>query len=96
MISFLQASQATRFATSLLILATEFDFSVTSWGRTADHNAKVGGQPASQHLQFTGCDLVFDEKNDIAKFIARASQFGLFCLDEGDHIHVQRPKGKEW
>lgn len=65
-------------------------FGYTSWWRSAQHNAAVGGNPRSQHLLGLAADTT---PNSGANRIALKQAFfnaGLWALDEGDHIHVQR------
>jgi hypothetical protein len=72
--------------------------SVTSWIRTAKHNAKVGGKVTSRHRTGFGCDVVLDADEDgiagndakaIALFQEDCIAHGLVGIDEGDHVHVQ-------
>lgn len=74
-------------------LATEFpSVTMTSGVRSAERNAQVGGQPNSQHLDGTAADYAVPGNMKPA-FISRARQLGYQAIDEGDHIHVQRPRG---
>ena len=65
---------------------------MTSWRRTADKNSDVGGKPNSQHLSGNGADFVVPASGKAA-FRAKAEAAGFQVLDEGDHMHVQRPRG---
>jgi len=62
---------------------------VTSWYRTPEHNADVGGAPRSQHLLGLGIDVVVPEA-DRARALQVARFLGLVAIDEGNHIHIQR------
>lgn len=74
-------------------LATEFpSVSMTSGVRSAERNAQVGGQPNSQHLSGTAADYAVPA-NQKPAFISRARQLGYQAIDEGDHIHLQLPRG---
>lgn len=64
----------------------------TSRLRTPERNAEVGGKPNSQHLRGTAGDYVVPQDQKAA-FIQQAEAMGLTALDEGDHIHVQAPRG---
>ena len=75
----------------ILCLATRYDFSVTSWGRTAKHNADVGGKPNTRHLLFLAVDIVLDDATEIGLLTADATRMGLTVVDEADHIHIQTP-----
>lgn len=74
-------------------LATEFpSVTMTSGARSAERNAQVGGQPNSQHLTGTAADYAVPA-NQKPAFISRARQLGYQAIDEGDHIHLQVPRG---
>lgn len=74
-------------------LATEFPaVTMTSGVRSAERNAQVGGQPNSQHLNGTAADYAVPT-NQKPAFISRARQLGYQAIDEGDHIHLQLPRG---
>lgn len=74
-------------------LATEFPAAtMTSGARSAERNAQVGGQPNSQHLGGTAADYAVPA-NQKPAFISRVRQMGYQAIDEGDHIHVQLPRG---
>ena len=63
--------------------------SVTSWGRSRAHNAKVGGQLYSPHRFWLGLDVVYDQTLSGAERSQTARRLGLFLLDEGGHDHLQ-------
>lgn len=74
-------------------LATEFPAAtMTSGARSAERNAQVGGQPNSQHLTGTAADYAVPA-NQKPAFLSRVRQMGYQAIDEGDHIHVQLPRG---
>lgn len=74
-------------------LATEFPaVTMTSGARSAERNAQVGGQPNSQHLNGSAADYAVPA-NQKPAFISRARQLGYQAIDEGDHIHLQLPRG---
>ncbi|MHC1678440.1 D-Ala-D-Ala carboxypeptidase family metallohydrolase [Stenotrophomonas maltophilia] len=74
-------------------LATEFPaVTMTSGVRSAERNTQVGGQPNSQHLNGTAADYAVPA-NQKPAFISRARQLGYQAIDEGDHIHLQLPRG---
>ncbi len=65
--------------------------SVSSWGRTPEHNGRVGGALESAHTYWLGADVVYDPwpRPDAAKGQAAAARLGLTLLREGDHDHLQ-------
>ena len=64
--------------------------SVTSWGRTAEHNAKVGGVPFSAHRFWVGLDVVYDDLHPVESTrVEIARRLGLTLIPEGDHDHLQ-------
>lgn len=73
-------------------LGAKHGATITSRERTPERNAQVGGKPNSQHLGGTAGDFVVPAANKAA-FIADAQARGYQAIDEGDHIHVQLPRG---
>ena len=74
-------------------LAGEFPgVTMTSGMRTAERNQQVGGTANSQHLTGTAADYAVPQQLKPA-FISRARQMGYQAIDEGDHIHLQLPRG---
>lgn len=74
-------------------LAGEFPgVSMTSGMRTAERNQQVGGAANSQHLTGTAADYAVPPQLKPA-FMSRARQLGYQAIDEGDHIHLQLPRG---
>lgn len=87
------AASPTQYAGDFTSLAMDFPgVKMTSGTRTAQRNAEVGGQPNSQHLRGTAADYAVPEQLKPA-FVARAKQLGYQAIDEGDHIHIQLPRG---
>ena len=74
--------------TKVLILRKSHEFSVTSWLRTIDRNAKVGGLPKSLHLSGLAVDVVLDNKEETDVFKEACNSIGVYCYDEGDHLHL--------
>lgn len=65
--------------------------SVTSYGRTQEHNARVGGVPLSGHLFWLAADVVYDDATR-ARALPRADfarRLGLRLIAESDHDHLQ-------
>lgn len=58
----------------------------TSWWRSAQANARVGGNEYSQHLLGLAIDLVAEDKPAAT---AAFERMGFIVIDEGDHLHVQ-------
>lgn len=81
----------TDFAARALFYASMMRGSVTSWFRTPEHNAKVGGHPQSKHMQGLGMDITYDGRPfyDAAVRSHFANRLGLSMLDEKDHDHLQ-------
>jgi len=80
------------FFNSVNDLASKYGATITSGVRSPEHNAEVGGVPNSQHLSGTAADVVIapDQKQ---QFINDAKAQGLQPIDEGDHVHLQNPRG---
>lgn len=75
-------------------------FKVTSGCRCAKHNAKVGGEPNSQHMQANAVDLAFEQvqaKEDSWHYLnfKYGSKFGIGIYDWGLHIDT-RPTKSRW
>lgn len=63
-----------------------FDLACTSWWRTPLENARVGGDPFSQHLVGWAVDAAGP---DMQQFSKQARMTGLTTVLEADHVHVQ-------
>jgi len=83
-----------RFEDKIRCLGLLCNFSVTSWIRSPNHNAALGGVPTSRHLMGLAVDVVFDNPADAPGFQEAALTLGLQVLFEGDHLHVQEPRSK--
>jgi hypothetical protein len=81
------------FLMPILTLRTRWQFSVTSWGRTVQHNTNVGGVPGSDHLLWLGIDIVLEPQEKNLAFEKDCSTLGLSALYEITHYHL-RPTGK--
>ncbi len=82
------------FLRLVLELLLKYGGSVTSWVRSVDHNASVGGEATSQHLAGLAVDAVFGDPGAREAFVKEAAAAGLHLLEEADHVHVQAlPKG---
>lgn len=73
-------------------LASANGAQVSSLYRSKEHNAQVGGVGNSQHMDGTGGDFVVPPANRAA-FIQQARVKGYEAIDEGDHVHLELPKG---
>jgi hypothetical protein len=85
------------FAERILLLKEIVPFSVSSWGRTQDHNTLVGGVPRSAHKRWLGIDVIPDDPSDqnLRTLRAEADRLDLEIIDEWatkQHWHCQ-PKG---
>ncbi len=80
------------FVMGVMDLQARFPFSVTSWWRTAKHNAGLADSVKdSQHLVGTAADVVFDPgaEPDPGLFKAAARELGLEVERESDHTHLE-------
>jgi len=59
---------------------------ITSWYRTLEDNARVGGVPTSLHQVGLALDLVGPGTAKIAELWRG---LGLDQVDEGDHLHIE-------
>lgn len=71
-------------------LAKRHSATITSRRRSPEKNAQVDGKPNSQHLVGTAADFVVPQDQKGA-FIRDATNRGYEAIDEGDHIHLERP-----
>lgn len=84
---------------SLGILSARTVFRLTSWFRSTERNAQVGGVPGSLHVQGLGIDVVVDTplfapSTDAIEVesLARAwRRFGrqFQAIVESDHLHLE-------
>lgn len=65
---------------------------ISSLGRSPAHNREVGGVANSQHISGTAGDFVVPQA-ERQQFIANARQQGFEAIDEGDHVHLELPRG---
>lgn len=66
------------------------DVKPSSFVRTPQRNAQVGGVPNSQHISGTAGDFVVPNATKPA-FMAAQRAKGFEVIDEGDHVHVELP-----
>lgn len=59
---------------------------LTSWWRTPETNASVGGDPGSQHLCGTAIDVAGPDQVAAANRLLAA---GFHVVNEGTHVHAQ-------
>ncbi len=80
------------FQWGLYYLRQQFPgMSVTSWGRSPDHNKAVGGKADSQHLFWTAVDVVWDPgtRPELPALQAEAAKADLEVDREVDHDHIE-------
>jgi hypothetical protein len=77
---------------ALAMLAGTPGVTMTSGMRTPERNRQVGGVPNSQHLSGTAGDYAVPPEQKAA-FMAQARQQGFEAIDEGDHVHLELPRG---
>lgn len=79
------------FAYKVVALAFIYQFSVTSWGRTAKYNThpRVGGIPTSFHRLWLAVDCEPDGPVDAAALERDARKLGLQVVVEEDHFHLE-------
>jgi hypothetical protein len=76
------------FAELLWGYTVTFSGSVTSWMRTVEHNAKVGGVEKSAHLYGVAADVVYDGSPPGPEADEWLRRRGLKRIREGDHDHI--------
>ncbi len=65
--------------------------SVTSWGRSPERNAQVGGVQHSLHQVWLAADVVYapTPRPPLARARKAATQLGLRLIREPSHDHLQ-------
>lgn len=86
------APEAPQVQRALAMLAGTPGVTMTSGMRTPERNRRVGGVPNSQHLSGTAGDYAVPPEQKAA-FMAQARQQGFEAIDEGDHVHLELPRG---
>jgi hypothetical protein len=87
--SSLQQRELAWFVDRLRELQKRNPFSVTSWWRTPETNAEVGGKSNSLHLEGLAVDCVLEPGRSKGLFARDARILGLHVIIEGDHVRVQ-------
>lgn len=84
----------TQFLEQVMALSGLFGFRITSYYRSPQANASVGGVSDSLHQLWLAADVVLDEmtETNMADFVRGAGRLGLHAIIEDDHIHLQPPK----
>jgi hypothetical protein len=76
----------TSFVGRTMAAAGQLDVTATSWYRSRQENARVGGDPFSQHLVGWAIDAVGPDQQAFAKGLRMR---GITTVQESDHIHFQ-------
>jgi hypothetical protein len=83
----------------VLTVCFRFRGSVTSWCRSKERNALVGGHPASQHLDGLAMDVVYDpapafgaSPPSLIEVTELARAHGVRVIRERTHDHFEVPK----
>lgn len=77
------------FASLVYFLCTAFRCSVTSWHRTRQRNAALGGLDNSFHLEGLAADLVPDNLADRERVAEAARALGLDAYIDAEHVHIE-------
>jgi hypothetical protein len=76
------------FARGVRAYRLTFSGSITSWGRTVERNAAVGGVANSAHLADLAVDIVYDGSAPGVEADRLLAAHGLKRIREGDHDHI--------
>ena len=77
------------FFSALRAYRAYFHASVTSFGRTKQRNADVGGVTYSAHLFDLAADVVYDREPGAEERRAIGRGLGLIVVIEDDHDHLE-------
>lgn len=77
------------FCLTVRTLGRIHGLSVMSWGRTVEHNRRVGGIPNSWHLDWLAVDVVLEDPRAFDAVKADAERLGLDVVCEADHVHLE-------
>lgn len=79
------------FCSAVFAYCHETRASVTSWIRSPERNALVGGLPQSLHLTGFAMDVAY-RPNPVPPLMERrriGRELGLYVYPEGDHDHLR-------
>ncbi len=77
------------FTATVMALAVEFKFSVTSWGRSVLRNKIKSGADDSLHLSWLAVDVVMDNIAENKLLVKKARRLGLIAIDNKTYVHLQ-------
>jgi len=87
------------FVLTVRVICQIYDGSVTSLGRTDDHNLAVGGHGNSRHRwarNAAAIDVVFDSLTGFEKAAAAAAKCGLKVITYGDRLQLHIASEGDW
>ena len=82
------------FASHIAVIGLRYRGSCISWGRSPEHNAKVGGHKDSLHMTWEAADLLFETEEEMKLACSRAKRQGLWWKKNGRltvHFQSLRP-----
>lgn len=82
-------AKSSNFFEKVIEVCTAHSCSITSWIRSPEHNARVGGVPTSKHLTGLAVDAVLDSE-DYEAFAEDARSLGLKAIVYDDHVHLEK------
>ncbi len=82
-----------RFEDKIRCLSMVFRINVISWIRDRSMYLEHDAELHEPHQLGLAVDVMLGDGMQKHAFIARAVSLDLQCIERGDHIHVQEPRG---